>query len=294
MIIKHFDVITPETHLPRDEGWEQNWAGYYAMTKCLAQQRKERLEERDNAIREEGQMTQTGFGKDCLLSVLADIQKPHVNMFELGAGWGRMCLETAGVIDYRLIPVTPVSYRCLAVEGEPTHYQWAKEHFDIQNINGAVVLGAVSNKNGSCWFNTGPSPDSCYGQAMESFVSRRKLPKIKNLYNIIKKGIIKIPMYTVDHLIQRYSFDHVDFVHMDVQGAEYKVILGAAESIKNDLIDHLWIGTHHNEMNDELRRLLSPKFDLIIDIYPRSIGKVDGFTPVRCHDGIQIYKRKNI
>ena len=58
-----------------------------------------------------------------------------------------------------------------------------------------------------------------------------------NLYNLITKRTIKIPMFTVDYLIQTYSFDHVDIIHTDVQGAEYKAMLGAAESIKNDLID---------------------------------------------------------
>lgn len=294
MIIRHFDVKTPETQPPQEEGWEQTWVGYHAMTKCVAQQRRAKFEEQYRATRAAGQMTESEFEQDCLLSVLADIKSKHVNMFELGAGWGRVCLEVAGVIDYGLIPVTPVSYRCLAIEGEPTHYQWAKEHLEIQNINGIVVLGAVSNKNGSCWFNAGPSPDSCYGQAMESLVSKRKIPSIGSLYNIFKKRSRKIPMYTVDYLMQTYDFDHVDFVHIDVQGAEYQVILGAAESINNDLIDYLLIGTHHRELNDALRRLLSPKFDLIIDIYPRSVGKVDGFPPIKFHDGIQIYKRKNI
>ena len=66
------------------------------------------------------------------------------------------------------------------------------------------------------------------------------------------------------------------------------------ESLKNDLIDYLLIKTHHRELNDALRRLLSPKFDLVLDIYPKAVAKLDGFAPVRCHDGVQIYKRKNI
>ena len=101
-------------------------------------------------------------------------------------------------------------------------------------------------------------------------------------------------MYTIDRLIQAYGFEHVDIIDIDVQGAEYKVVLGATESIKNDLIDYFLIGTHYGELNDSLRRLLSPKFDLIIDIYPNSVGIVDGFPPIRCQDGIQLYKRKNM
>jgi FkbM family methyltransferase len=239
-----------------------------------------------------GEVHERDFEKDCFLSVLADIQREHVNMFELGAGWGEWCLALAGVIDYKIIPIVPVSYRCLAVEGEPTHYRWIKEHFESQNINGIAVHGAVSNKNGTCRFGV-HAPDSSYGQAI-SFHKLTVRKTIWDLYNFILRKTIEVPMYTIDHLIQAYVFDHVDIIDMDVQGAEYEVLLGAAESINDDLIDYLLIGTHDRKINVELRRLLSPKFDSIIDIYPKSVGIVDGFAPIRCQDGIQLYKRKNM
>lgn len=293
MIIRHFDVKTPQTQPPHDEGWEPTWHGYYEMTKCESQRRRVEYAERDRAIWAEGQITEAEFERDCFLSVLADIKRKHVNMFELGAGWGRMSLALAGVINYRIISLTPVSYRCLAVEGEPTHYQWIKEHFETQDINGIVVHGAVSNKNGACRFNASSTPDSCYGQAISPLISHHKIPSIRTLYNLITKRTIKVPMYTVDQLIQTYGFDHVDIIDVDVQGAEYEVMLGAAESIKNDLIDYWLIGTHHRKLNEAIRQLLSPKFDLIVDVYPNSVATVNGFAPVRCHDGIQLYKRKN-
>ncbi len=294
MIIHHFDVKTPETQPPQREGWQPTWHGYYEMVKCESPQRKIEYVEHDCAIHIEGTITEAEFERDCFLSVLADIKREQVNMFELGAGWGRMSLALAGVIDHKVIPLTPVSYRCLAVEGEPTHYQWLKEHFETWDIHGIVVHGAVSNKNGTCRFNAYPAPDSCYGQALNPLISRRKFPSIMNLYNLITKRTIKIQAYTIDQLIQTYGFDRVDIIDMDVQGAEYEAMLGAAESIKNDLIDYMLIGTHHRELNNLLRRVLSPKFDLIVDIYPNSVATVDGFNPIRCHDGIQLYRRQNI
>ncbi len=293
MIVRHFDVDTPKTQPPEDEGWEQGWYGYYWMTKCWSQQRRTEFAERTHAIQAKGEVSERQFEQDCFLSVLADIKRKHVNMLELGAGWGDWCLALAGVINYRVVPVTPVSYRCLAVEGEPTHYQWTKEHFEVQNINGTVVHGAVFSRNGRCQFSASPAPDSSYGQAITSHkLSVRE--SVRSFYNFIFKRTIEIPTYTVDYLIQTYGFDHVDIIDMDVQGAEYEVALGAAESIKNDLIDYLSIGTHHRKLNDKLRQLLSPKFDLIVDIYPNSVATVDGFAPIRCQDGIQLYKRKNM
>ncbi|MFC1869961.1 FkbM family methyltransferase [Chloroflexota bacterium] len=298
MIVRHFDIKPPETQPPHEDGWEQSWQGFYGyhtMAKCESQQAKAEWEERDRAERAKGQMNEGEFERDCFLTVLADIKREHVNMFELGAGWGRMCLTLAGVIDYGLTPLIPKSYRCLAVEGEPTHYQWAKEHFEIHNINGIVVHGAVSDKNGKCRFRVNRDPASCYGQNIDS-QSFLEMPNRHMLRRLISKikGSVTVPMYTADRLVQKYGFDHVDILQMDVQGAEDKVMLGAAESVKNDLIDYLLIGIHRRELNDVLRQMLSPKFDLIVDIYRESVGTMAGFPPISCHDGIQLYKRKNM
>ena len=285
------------------------------MTKCVSQQAQARWEKPLRAIQAKGQMHEGVFQLDCLLSVLADIKREHVNMFELGAGYGRMCLHLAGAIDYKVIPIAPKSYRCLAVEGDLTHYQWIKEHFEIQNINGIAVHGAVSDRNGETRFIVPPDPASSYGPAIDPanyrehlnietlrrLISSRKIPSMAALLGLIrtyrrnfKRKTTKTPMYTVDHLIHTYGFDHVDIVQMDVQSAEYMVMLGATKSIRNDLIDYVLIDTHKSELNDALRRLLSPKFDLIVDMYPRSVGTVAGFPPIGFHEGIQLYKRKNI
>ena len=256
------------------------------MTKCYTLQ-----------LGKNGEAGERALEIDCFLSVLADIKRKHINMFELGAGWGEWCLALAGVIDYKLVPITPASYACLAVEGEPTHCQWAREHFEAQNINATVVQGAISDKNGKCWFDISPKPDSWYGQSITFNTKFHRFPILKTLWGLselVRKRTARIPMYTIDYLMEAYKFDHIDLIDMDVQGAEYKVMLGATESIRNGLIDYLLVGTHSRDLNEALRQLLTPKFDSIIDIYPNSVGVVDGFAPVKCQDGIQLWKRKNM
>ena len=293
-MLRHFEIEAADTPPPQETGWERTWHGKYEMTKCESAQRRLALVERDRAIRAEGMMTEAEFERDCFLSILAEIKTTHVNMLELGAGWGRMCLALAGVIDYRAISLTPVSYRCLAVEGEPAHCEWIREHFETQKINGTVVHGAVSKGNGTCYFGLPEPPDVSYGQAMSPMFHRYKIPNLRNLLSVITGKAVKVPMYTIDELMRRYDFKHVSIVDVDVQGAEYEVVLGAAESIERDLIDYWLIGTHHPRLNEVLRLLLSPSFDLIVDLYPNSIGQVDGFAPVSCHDGVQLFRRRNI
>ena len=292
MIIRHFDIGTPEVVVRKKDGWEQLPLGYYRMSKCIAADRRFSDEELYSSIRAAGNMPAGNFQQDCLLSILADIKKDEVNFFELGAGWGRICLNIAGAIDFNVIDCIPKRYHCLAVEAEPIHYEWLKEHFEAQNINGTAVCGAVSNKNGTCRFESYSRPDYQYGQAMAPLRSRRGIPSIQNIRKIITGKTVKVPMYTLDHLVQEYGFDHVDIVQMDVQGAEYDVIQGAANAIKDDMIDYFLINIHHNDFSHMLTARLSDKYNLIIDLKRESLGSVDGFPPIHCHDGIQLYKRK--
>ncbi len=299
MIVQHFDIHTPKTKPPQEHGWEPSRYGYYWMSKCLTPQRKREIAETFKEVIISGETHELDFENDCFLSILADIKQDEVNFFELGAGWGDWCLALAGIIDFKIIPIKPKTYRCLAVEGEPVHCQWTKEHFEIQKINGEVVHGAVSNENGVCHFSIHAAPDTNYGQAIipSSKLSIRKV--IGNIYTkLLGRSVeiptIEVPMYSVDYLIQKYKFNHVDVIHMDVQGSEYEVVQGASKSIENDLIDYFLIGVHDKKTSMKLMKLLRSKFDLIVNIYPNSLGKVPGFAPIRCDDGMQLYRRKNI
>lgn len=294
MIIRHFNIKTPEVTAPEEDGWEQLPLGYHWLTKCMAADRRAGDKELYGKIREAGNMTAGDFQQDCLLSILADMKRDEVNFIELGAGWGRICLNMAGAIDFKVIECNPTQYRCLAVEAEPVHYEWLQEHFKAQNINGNTVFGAVSNKNGTCRFNAYSRPDYEYGQAMIPLIGRRGIPSIHNLRKLITGKTVKVPMYTLDHLVQKYGFDHVDIVQMDVQGAECDVIKGATNSIKEGMIDYLLINIHNDDFSTLLNSRLSEKYELVLDLKRVSLGVLEGFPPVDCHDGIQLYKRKNI
>jgi FkbM family methyltransferase len=294
MKIQHYVITPPPTTPPEKTGWEPAWHGYFEMTKCVSPEWGAALAENDRLTVKDGMMPENDFERDCFLSILADIKKDHVDMFELGAGWGRICLGLAGAIDHKLIPMVPKSYKCLGIEGEPTHFQWLSEHFTKQKINGVAVQGAVGRKNGYCSFDVSESASSCYGQAVTPLVSRRGIPSLANIRRFLRKKTSKIPMFTVDRLMKDHQFSHVDIIDMDVQGAEFDVVRGASESIKNNMIDYWLIGTHAPKLNDALADFLSAKFDLIVNLYPAAIGRVEGFAPVSCHDGIQLYKRKGM
>jgi len=107
MKIKHFDIQTPKSSPRWGNDWLQMWHGNHRLAKCW-DDKLTNTSERD-------------FEIDCFLSILAEIKKDSVRMFELGAGYGEWCLALDGVLKHKLIQTQIKSYRCLAIEAEPTH-----------------------------------------------------------------------------------------------------------------------------------------------------------------------------
>ena len=263
-------------------GWKKTWYGYFQQEKVISQKKIERDKKSHKAegiitpsvpLKGEGYIEQQFF-----LNILKDL-KGHVNMMELGAGRGDWCLAMAGIIDFNLIDTEITSYRCIAVEAEPTHYGWTKEHFEQQGIvNAEAVHGAVSSKNGECKFYSIEDPASTYGQSIR------------------EDGNLTVPCYTVDYLIEKYNFDSVGFMHVDIQGAEYDMLLGAIEALKKGTLKYMMIGTHSPEMNEKMIEYIRPFNYEVLFSAPCHSKIVDtpfgrAIFPV---DGLLILKNDNI
>jgi len=258
MSLKKFATRRPKTIPPEPEGWQQFWYGYFQMTKVRSQ-KKRIIDEENHAVSNlpADVLSEGEFEKQLFLNIIHNIKKDHINMFELGAGRGDWCLCLAGVIDFKLIPCQAKTYRCLALEGEPSHYKWTREHFEYQRINGIAIHGAIQDYNGYCKFDASTNPADHYGQCVS------------------KNGNILIPCFTIDKLMQDNLFDHVDIIHMDVQGAEYKALIGAYEAIKSGAIDYMLIGTHAvggapTEMNRKIKQFVGDRYHCVIDIPPKT------------------------
>lgn len=280
MKISHFDIRAPDTKPPDGRDWTQLWHGHHRLTECWNDDLTNKSEQ--------------DFERDCFLSILSDVRKDKVTMIEVGAGFGEWNLALAGVIDHKLINIASKSYQCLAVEAEPTHFGWCKEHLNVQDIKGTAIFGAVSNRNGRCRFNASTLPAEHYGQSMSfainpGSVRERVSQTILGLRNFVRGKAVSVPMYTLDTLIS--EFGCTDIVHVDAQGAELKVVEGATNAIRRELIDYWLIGVHKQEYNEVLRRMLRSRYECVVDLVPDSMNVVDGRT-VECGDGIQLWKRR--
>ena len=264
---------------PEPEGWEAFWHGYFQQTKVRSAEKRSRdgkqHSEPVHTERRPASMGEIEVERQILLNIIMDIDKDVISMFELGAGRGDWCLSLAGVVDHKLIDCTARKVKCLAVEGEPTHYKWTQEHFDAQGIDGVAVHGAVHSHNGICRFSIDEDPASSYGQSIK------------------QDGEIEVPAYTVDTLAARYGFDHIDIFHVDVQGAEVHALLGARRTILDGSPSYFLIGTHGAKLNRQIRFLLSPLYEVLMD-HPPWAGIVE--TPFGAAnlpvDGIMVLERR--
>jgi FkbM family methyltransferase len=78
--------------------------------------------------------------------------------------------------------------------------------------------------------------------------SSRLAPELKNMPDWLQfNEEIEVQARTLDSFLIENNIDSIDFVHMDVQGAELKVLKGASKKIQN--IKTIWLEVTNIELN---------------------------------------------
>jgi len=285
MIINHHKVVTPLT-LPPDSvnQWKREWHGYHRLLECKSMVADRRYQDILDKAHSSGRLSEREMEVDCFLSILTDVKNTNITFMELGAGYGEWCLALKGVVDNQIIPTTVKAIQCYAVEAEPTHLKWCEAHFNVYNIPGKVIQGAISDYDGECKFSLVKHPADNYGQSIT--VGNSLLYTINN---ITRRKAVTVPCFTLDKIVSTYNVKHIDVVHMDVQGTECRVVEGAMQTIKAGEIDYWLIGTHGRGYNNTLLSLLKPYYVNVLNLLPNSVN-----SHVVCQDGMQVYKRKGM
>lgn len=71
------------------------------------------------------------------------------------------------------------------------------------------------------------------------------------------KGQYQVITVSVDDIMEKFSLSRVNIIHMDVQGAEEKVIEGMSKTLSRQLVDYLFIGTHTVDLHNACERALN-------------------------------------
>ena len=164
-------------------------------------------------------------------------------MIELGAGWGTWS-SVAAAAAKQLSQISDMEI--VAIEADETHHDWMRRHFsmnDLKTDKVQLIQGAVAAQEGVVRFPVIEDPSEDYGASMKQVHSGRPF--------------VEVPAYTLASLLERVS-GPVDFLHVDIQGAEYDVIPPTMDLLRQR-VKSIMIGTHtslekHHEMADLFRQ----------------------------------------
>jgi FkbM family methyltransferase len=155
------------------------------------------------------------------------------------------------------------------VEGDPAHIEWLHEYMHLNGITDYTVFsGAVAAQTESALFVVDvpegffsrpgrTNPAAWYGQSLARSANLGKAIRTFEIYkgrNVWKVGgdwkAIEIPTFSLSDILAGH--DRVDFVDMDIQGAEGEVIAGSLDLL-TARVRRLFIETHSHEIEQWIR-----------------------------------------
>ena len=171
-------------------------------------------------------------------------------MFELGAGYGRW-LTSAVCAARQKNP--SLKFRLLAVEPEPTHFKYLKQHLMDNGLNPSdhkLVEAALNATGEPVPFVIG-HPEEWYGQQV---MARDAIPQDHIADKYPGATIVQVPGVTLAGLIEDYEF--VDLIDMDIQFAESQVIKSSVAAITKK-VRRLYVETHSRQIHTTITGLLT-------------------------------------
>jgi len=232
--------------------------------------------------------------------------KGGFTMFKLGAGYGAKLIDAC--IAVRRYHGKHFPCNLVGVEAEPTHFKWMQQNCIDNNIDPAsqrLINAAISEEDGSIYFTI--DFPSYYGQNL--------VRRASNFHDIIKRillflipflrtrkilvtdywtgknatGVLtekKVKAVSLSTLLS--SFDRVDLICSDIQGAENIVFKSAKKEIHTK-VKKIYIGTHSSQIEDELRALFNNLGWKCLYDYPGGRKCATPYGVINFQDGVQVW-----
>lgn len=175
---------------------------------------------------------------------------PNDNLiiFDIGACEGEDSIRYSRLFkNSKIYAFEPLPSNCELIKGNLDKYF-------VENVE--VVPYALSKDQGEASFYTSSGePNNADKNADWDFGNKSSslLPPNKNINSFIPwlkfTDSIKVQTETLNNFCKARGIEKIDFIHLDVQGAELKVIEGAEELIKN--IKAIWLEVEKIELYDQ-------------------------------------------
>ena len=176
----------------------------------------------------------------------------------------------AGVGDFTFFAakIVGTTGRVIAFEPDPIIYDKLKTGVELNKlVNVTLVKKGVWSKNTTL-----------------KFMSANGKPR-SHIFDKDDVGVIEIPVVSLDDEFKKMGIDKIDFMKMDVEGAEVEAIKGATQILTNMKVD-LAIASYHN-LNGEkscfkLEKILSSMGYRVETKYPKHLT-THATRDIHCH-----------
>jgi FkbM family methyltransferase len=207
-----------------------------------------------------------------VLRAVVEAEHGKFTAVELGAGWGPWLVSAALAARQKGI----AQVRLLGVEGSVKHAEFMHEHFRDNGVDPGqhnLLHGVVGTYDGVAHFPVIPDSAANWGagatyrtrlsvapQPQRGWARRWGRPVMRLLRGMKARmlrrpraadsaGTEKVPCFSLPTLLE--SYDRVDVIHIDIQGAEYDVVAGARRVLLAKA-KRLVIGTHGRLIEERL------------------------------------------
>lgn len=173
----------------------------------------------------------------------------ELTIFDIGA--------CEGLSSVRYLSLFPKS-KVYAFEPVPNNYKKVlenKEKYNLTNFS-AFELGLSSEKGEATFYVSSGEPSNIdkptdnstsFGNKSSSLYKPNKVNEIHNWLEFNESITIKTE--TLQNFCRDHKIDSIDFIHMDVQGAELMVLEGANKMISN--INSVWLEVEKVELYEK-------------------------------------------
>lgn len=125
--------------------------------------------------------------------------------------------------------------RVFAFEPSPRNNYYLKQHLTLNHCDNAEIIeAAVGDKDGITFLEEGPT---------------------SGMGHLSTKGNFTVKMVGLDNFVARNEIPPPDFIKINVEGAELKVLIGAQE-VLTDYGPQILLSTHSPELHRECRKFL--------------------------------------
>jgi FkbM family methyltransferase len=226
-----------------------------------------------------------------LQAVLDAEHRDRFRMMELGAGYGPWLVTAHRAMELSL--GRPVDL--IGVEMVPQHFLWMQAHLrenGIEPRHHTLIHGAVSDFDGEAVYRPEAGVAGDFGQRVIGRTSATASPPPGGVdqgsaATVSPLEPVRVPCVSLLRRLE--ELEHVDLLHVDIQGEELRTLRHALPQL-NRCVRRLIVATHSRRIHRSLRRLLvAARWRRVYDFRLRARERTE-FGDIQFLDGMLAFE----